>query len=45
MVIALTWQEGVLEEAKAEKVMKDLENELHLVAMEYDLENLEDNIK
>jgi hypothetical protein len=40
MAIALTWQEGVLEEAKAKKVMEDLENELHLIAMEYDLEDL-----
>jgi hypothetical protein len=36
--IALTWQEGVLEEDKAKKVMEDLQGELHLIAMEYDLE-------
>lgn len=38
MAIVLTWQEGVLEEDKAKKVMEDLQGELHLVAMEYDLE-------
>jgi len=45
MAIALSWQEGVLEEAKAKKVMEDLENELHLIAMEYDLEDLNYNNK
>lgn len=44
MAIALTWQEGVLEEAKAENIMKDLENELHQIAIEYDLEGDDNNI-
>ncbi len=45
MAIALTWQEGMLEEAKAKKVMEDLENELHLMAMEFDLEDFNDSNK
>ena len=38
MAIALTWQDGILEEAKAKQVMEALRDELHLMAMEYDLE-------
>jgi hypothetical protein len=45
MAIALTWQEGVLEEAKAKQVMEALESELHLMAMEYDLERASNSNK
>jgi hypothetical protein len=36
MAIALTWQDGVLEEAKAKQVMEALQGELHLMAMDHD---------
>jgi hypothetical protein len=45
MAIALTWQEGVLEEAKAKQVMEALESELHLMAMEYDSERASNSNK
>jgi len=45
MAIALSGKKGFSEEAKAKKVMEDLENELHLIAMEYDLERFEYNNK
>jgi len=45
MAISLTWQEGVLEEAKAKQVMEALLGELHLIAMEYDLEKANNSNK
>jgi hypothetical protein len=45
IAIALTWQEGVLEEDKAKQVMEALEGELHLIAMEFDLESLSNSNK
>jgi hypothetical protein len=40
MCIALTWQEGILEEAKAKQVMEGLEADLYTLAAGWVLETI-----